>query len=522
MDEGDVRLFMAIWEGWLFVVERDNSARLKSFLSLLQNSGSGSSLAADPVFLDLNRKLPGARIGTLYIRDLKGIGRHMAALVREDRDLVVHYAGTDPIPESARRITAVPTSEAASLAASIGTSRKKRASFFRSDGGSVANDPNEIKYHFLGQSEGLDLGPLPRSVIGIACLNAINYCPKNLGVLDLPLLFGNVRKRIIPGLAPPILGVIGSIDVDADGKRVTVPYAGIMVKLRDPSVSHDLDKLLGAMHFLATLGSLELGKSFFGTSEKQAGQTVFKVADFGSSLVRLIKDRFVAALANMPEPSGLRRIAYGRVGAWYVLCTQEAFLRQCAAVYANPSLGFSESEKYKNSRFQSCSNLVLTSFVDAPHISGLFALVTESLKDQADKYSSLQGSKKQNQEKKGEKPFKRLVDYTRVTMNYFLEFGNQWCFIHTLPTQVPKAKEDPKVAAAIDRARKQKGEPPRTDPECALKPLNWLSSSLRKTYSFTLQVWRETEGNPLGELRIVIGEIPHNLVGQADKRAAYP
>lgn len=514
VEEGDVRLFIAICEGWLFVAEQDNSAKLEQFLSRLQNAETGSSLAANPTFLDLTRKLPESRIGSLYTQDMKGFGRHMATLKREGRDLVVHYAGTDPVPDSARQITAVPASVAASLAA-----RKRGAVRYA---GAGLNDPVSIIYPFLGQSEGLDLGPLPQSVIGVTCYNAMNYCPQDLGILDLPIVFGNVRKRIIPGVSPPILGVIGSVDVDAGGKKVTVPYAGIMVKLADSSVSHYLDKLIGTLHFLATLGSFQLGKSFFGISQASEGQAEFKIADFGSTLVRSIRDRFVAALANQPDPSGLRRISYGRIGEWYVICTHEAFFRQCVAAYANPFLRFSESEKYREFYLQSCKNLLLTTLVDVPRLAGLLAVVMKHLEEEAGRHSLPCAPIEPGQEKKGEKPFQRLMHYAGETMNGFRDVANAWCYIHTMPAREPKAKDKPVFAVTAKRPGKQDDEPPETDPECALKPLKWLSDTLRKRYSFTFQIWRSDEGTPRGELRIVTGEGSKKLISQTEKRAPHP
>lgn len=493
-----VEYAVAIDRGWFILAEKRNLAGIRVLIDTGIHGGR-DSLVSDPEFLDLAAKLPEHRLGLIYGRDRKGLARHMAAAVPEGDSLVVHYLSTDPSP-----VPAVTPSQVNRNVIEYLQARAK-----------LTDVPGDADFPYLSHSDTLDLGPLPPGTVGVAVLNAVHHCPMDLGILDMPVVFGSVRQRILPGISPPLLGFVGLAETQcpSGGATVEVPTAGVAIRLLQPGIAEDIDRLLQTFHFLATLGSFELGKVFFGIDTMTEGDIPFHVADFGSSLIRWLRDPAVAALANLPEPAGLRRIAFGRIGEWYVVCTQESFFRECVQAYRDPARRYDTGSVYAGFGLQSHPGLLFSAMTDVPSLSRLLntvqgQLVTGNIQGEEAAGAGAEASSAETHSGDSEPPVWCLQDAMAGVNDLFTIVARSWRDLYTLPVDLPKAKENKAVQAAREEDSRRS---PQTDPDRALQPLNWLANAIRRQYSFAGQIWRAPDGSPRGILKIVTAQpvIPH-------------
>jgi len=367
--------------------------------------------------------------------------------------------------------------------------------------GNVA--PVDPEYPHLRRHVGVDFGLLPETAIGAGSLNVIHYSPKDLGILDLPIIFGSVRKRILPGLSPPVLGFVGAVQLEPrTGEAGPVaPAAGAAVRLADRSVAKNLDSVIRTLHFLATLGRFDLANALFGVSTAEEQGHRFKVADFGSTLVRWIKDPGLAALANLPGAAGLRHIAFGRIDDWYLICTQEAFFRQCVNAHGGRLARFADTERFRAFATEPRPKLLFTAIVDSPRLSVLADHITDQLR-QSRPSDAKSAAPVAARPARRPAPFSRLNDALNRAAMAFRIVSRDWRQVHTLPSAPPVAKDNRMITGG-KRGDAAKKTPPKTNPDRALKPLRWASDVLRQRHTFAVQVWRGSDGAPRGLLRIV-------------------
>jgi len=466
--EDGKRLLAAIGSQWLVFTDGSNDGVLRELLRGMAGQRPDGGLAQTAGFRALVGRLPADRAGMIFVRNRRGPEHHAAALVRDGSDLVVDYAATDPVVANGSR--SVPAAASASE-----------------------------RYPHLKHYAGMEFGPLPQGTVAVASLNDLHRCPEDLGLLDIPVLFSSVRERILPGIEPPIVGFLGACPVlMAPGYApVPAPVAGVAVRLNSPSVAGDLDRLLRTLHLLATLGSFELGKTLFGIDAAKEGDVTFTVADFGSALIRWIKDPVLAALVNLPGPAGLRRIAFGRIGDWYVVCSQESFFRECVRASTDPAARFDHSPVFGQFGVASKPDVLLTGLTDAQALGRLLGQV--SLLLEASRRADLANVSAPAPPPVA--PFARLDRAMTQAADVFRNVGKHWCQLHTVPTTQPVAKDNP---AITDRsAAKRKAGEVATDPDRALTPLKWAADVLKQRHSFSFQLWRADDGTPRGRLRMV-------------------
>ncbi len=458
-------LSVAIGGEWFLLSAAARSAGLEQLAERMSGPPRDGGLANTAAFRELSTYLPDPRMGLLFVRDARGAGRHEAVATRDGRDLVVHYAGTDPVSEARR----------------AGAGRTGTRTYTHRSGRGIRVDAG---YPHLSRFAGMDFGILPGNTVAAASMNLIHRYPKDLGVLDLPVLFSNVRQRIIPGIDPPALAFVGDVALEQGAGRPAVhaPAVGVAVRLGIPGVARDLDGLIRTLHFLVTLTSWEVGKALFGVDGKKEGATPFQVAEFGDTLIRHIKDPALAALANLPAPAGLRRIAFGRIGEWYVVCSQEAFFRQCVRAASDSTLRLAASAPFGAFGVGPRPNLLFTAFTQTAGLRSLLDSLTAQLAAETRKEKGAEKPKEQPVTGREGKlantppaapPFARLEEAFDQLERAFRTASKHWCAAHTAPDApvAPKAKRRSFDA----RSREKERPPPRTDPRRALEPMRWIA-----------------------------------------------
>lgn len=475
IENGDNDLRVAIGAPWLLVCEQRHESLLRRVMTAAVGLDPHGTLADVPAFRELPTKLPSPNAGMLFVREDRGPVFHAGVLVRETDDLVVHYAATNRVPPQ--------------------TGQQEPA---LDDDDRAPPDPG---YPHLRRCRGVNLGPLPDTVIGAAALNIVHYAPKDLGILDLPVVFGSVRTRILPNVRPPVLGFLGAAKLSPPGsdRELVTPAAGAAIRLADLSVADSLDRIVRTLHMLATLGRLDVGHAIFGVSAVKEQGIPFKVADFGSALVRWIKDPAVAAVANLPEPAGLRRIAFGRIGDWYVVCSQEDLFRQCVRAHLGDAPRLADSDRFREFAVAGRPELLLTGVVHSGQLAELASAVATQLaesQEPAPRPSHPQGKPKPKP------PFHRLDRALRDAAKAFRTTSRDWRYVHTCPTTPAVAKRIEGISPS-DKPKSEKAAPPKTNPSRALKPLRWASDVLKQRHTFSLQIWRGPDATPRGVLRLV-------------------
>ena len=103
----------------------------------------------------------------------------------------------------------------------------------------------------------------------------------------------------------------------------------------------------------------------------EVGTTTFHVADFGQALVKRLKDPQLSPLIRLPSSAGLARLSFGRIGRWYVICSQEAFFRRCIAADADAAKRLTHTSTYRAFTFESRPGLIASALTRAHELSNL-------------------------------------------------------------------------------------------------------------------------------------------------------
>ena len=246
------------------------------------NAENGASLAGDPEFRQWVARLPQQRRAMLFARRPQRQEVHALAVVPKagTRDFSVHYVGRSPASKD--------------LVSKLGN----------------AGPP-----WFPG---------LPiEDTIAALTLNVYDPRPADTAMLDRLLAPRDFKRDVLPLLSAPVVGFLGQVrgdQLDPDpGFRV--PVLGLALKMKDPAVASDLDLVMDRLVLLANVATAKWGTEPVALSIQEHGGASYRVADVGAVL---------AQRARRPELKALK-LAYGPVGDWYVLCTQDEFFRRCRA-----------------------------------------------------------------------------------------------------------------------------------------------------------------------------------------------
>ncbi|MBI1337193.1 MAG: hypothetical protein GC164_09555 [Phycisphaera sp.] len=247
------------------------------FNTVLGQAGTGPSLAKDKDFRVWIGRLPKERDAVLFARDLAKNEVHTLALQRHNKDLTLHYAGT--------------------------------------------SDKGVEMLSNLGNAGTLDFGPLPPTTIAVASLNLKPVHPKNTAFLNRLLAPQTFEQDIAPKLDAPVVMFLGQTPSDRFENKpgFSVPAMGMAIKLKDKSVAADLDRALNGMVLIANVASAKWQTDPIELTSQNYKDHRFAVASVGHVLAQRTGH-------NELEPL---KLAYGRVGDWYLVTTEAHFFTQC-------------------------------------------------------------------------------------------------------------------------------------------------------------------------------------------------
>jgi hypothetical protein len=377
---------------WLAFTSIDASDHLRRLLTA--RAAGEPALATNDGFLELMARLPAERSGTFYTRSVDGSERHAVVLVREPDRLVAHYAGR--VADAEKYV-----------------------------------DP-------LSASEGVEFGPLPADVLAAGTVNVFTRDVPGESFLDLLLFPHSFRDRVLPRLSPPLLVFLGQVPGTRIDPRLdfTVPVLGAAVRLKDPSVAEDLDRIASGAHFLVAVTRLKLLEGFFGVEEVEWEGGSYHVADFGPIVRAGGPNSVFARLASIPGASSLTRLAYGVVGDYYLVCTQEHFLRACADLAAGNAPRLAAAPDFASFGLEERNGLVVSGVIRGRELAALLRAAGQYIE--------------------------------RVT---------------GIP--VDSGEKEKGTDDSSKRQRSSSDEDSRT----VQRPLDWIASGLEDSRSFALQLW---------------------------------
>ncbi|MEX2216187.1 MAG: hypothetical protein WD768_18900 [Phycisphaeraceae bacterium] len=412
----EASLFVATHDRWLVIASKANEAYAQNFLYYAANKvairflsesawisvAMKKSLAEHPGFQDMLTKLPPRGTMLLYTHETEKQNQHAVVIDITPGGLTARYAG---------RIEKI----------------------------------DEL-YAQFEQTQGVDFGLLPRSVLMATTVNLMKRDQKGIGLLNLFIIPRTIETDVLPKLSAPIIAFLSQIEGDAISPRPDVkhiPAVGLAIHMKDPAVADDLGNIMGGLHFIASAADLDLVRGVFGgTTLKRPGYTVREL-DFGQVLIKQIKDRPTREMFAMPDAAGLTKIYYGTIGSWFVICSQEELYRQCVEAEADTKRRLTASPILRQFPFASRDGLLVSGMLRAPEF---VALTNE------------------------------LADYWKKM----------------------EAKGEGLKDNATDKKKKKDSAAHRIT-----QPVIWVGEALKHRHSFYVQIWRDTEGDLQGELRTV-------------------
>jgi hypothetical protein len=303
---------IAFGDGWMALGDANAAAFMNT---LLDQAGKGKSLADDAQFKAWTAKLPAEHAALLVAHDPQTHGHHAAAAVRSGRDYVIHYVGE--------------------------------------------SDDFAPIFAKLGSAKATDFGPLPASTIFAVTLNVreSNAEGRPFPVLDQMLAPKTFSADVLGKTDAPLVLFVGEVGGDGfdPNPGFSVPTVGVMIHLKDPRVAGDIDKMIG--NAVAVAGFAAAGKvDPFGTVAVGEGDAAYHVVDLGAA---------IAKVTGHAELGKLGRITYGRVGEFYIVCTQENFFQKCRATRAG-SLKLGDTPDVKAAKLQEAESPVAAAVMRAP------------------------------------------------------------------------------------------------------------------------------------------------------------
>ncbi|XAL99681.1 hypothetical protein OT109_19140 [Phycisphaeraceae bacterium D3-23] len=177
----------------------------------------------------------------------------------------------------------------------------------------------------LGETEVADFGPLPAATLAAATFNLVAPDgadqPELMAGLNMLAAPASFTEDILPKLGTPTVLFMGSVDGDDVDPAVglDIPVVGLAVKMDDVLVTNDLTGMMDKTMLLANLATAQWGVDPIRFERNTYEDTTYRVAQIGKPL---------AQQSGWPELEAMQ-VVYGRVGDYYVVCTQELFFQQC-------------------------------------------------------------------------------------------------------------------------------------------------------------------------------------------------
>ena len=288
----DDKARLAFGRGWMVVADKRFENVAGNFI---KQAGDGPALADDPDFKAALAKMPADRTAVAFARDPGKGEAHVLAAVRRGRDVSLHYAGHSP--------------------------KFKDLLDRRAD------------------AKALEFGPLPADTLAAATLNLYDPNPQDNPFVDRLLAPKTFRGDVLPKLAAPLVVFLGEVKgaaVDPD-PGLDVPVLGVAVKLKDPAVADDLTRVFDGLMLLANIATVQWQTQPIVVAGASYHETSYRTAGLGAAL---------AERTGRPELATLK-LSYGRVGDWYVLCTQDTFFKRCIDASGDATAALVNSPAFK-------------------------------------------------------------------------------------------------------------------------------------------------------------------------------
>lgn len=272
--DGQARL--GFHDGWMAFSGADHN---DYFVHVLENAHQGPSLLDDEEFQSWTRRLPPSprRTALGFARNPQTNEVHAITLNRDGLNLAMDYVG-----------------------------KPKREDRLR---------------QMLSNASALDFGPLPMGTILAVTLNLHDRQPQPNPFLDRLLAPKTFNVDVLPRLAAPIVFFVGEVrgaDLNPN-PGLSVPAPGVAIRLKEPAVAADLDKIFDGLVLFANLASVQWKTDPIALTYATHRDTTYRVAGVGAVL---------AQRTQRPELAALK-LTYGRVGDWYVVTAQDEFFKRC-------------------------------------------------------------------------------------------------------------------------------------------------------------------------------------------------
>lgn len=401
--EGEKEYTFAVGQRWLMVTEAKYIAHLRRLMTAV--AAGERSLRKNKKFNSLLKALPDDRDAVVLVRVSDAGDHHALTIARDGQALTADY---------------------------------------------IAEAPQLHQYiRDVQQAPGVEFGPMPESVILALSLNVLHRSVPGSALLNMVLFPHNFRDRVRPGLAPPIVLFLAALPPERvkPDPGVAVPVVGVAVRLTDPAIARDLDRIVRGVHFLLSASRLDLASGFFGVRRVQHDGLEYQVADFGRAIQRRVGDSGIRKLVNLPSSAGLTKLTFGRIGDYYLICSQEAFFHDWRDAAQQPSRGFAATGAFDEFQLEEHPRPIASFVLRAPEFSALLH---------------------------------QVADYWKT------------------------AQEMPVAPDATPPAAKAKPAPTvEAEPDPIEQPLRWVADGLRYRQSFSIQLWRDRGKHLFGRLRIV-------------------
>ena len=426
-DSKNRRYLYGFSKQWLFMTEARNNAHLRRLITAVAAHRLDAQCGAPPLgptypdYAPLLKKTdPHPRILILSRND-SGSERHVASVVRRDRRVSVSYAAQIP-------------------------SLRKMAPRFE-------------------YGSGVNFGLLPGSVVSAGSINVVDRKPEGVGALDLLVYPKSIEKDVLPKIDAPMILFMGHVQSDQIDPNplpgrppMAVPVVGMALHMKDPTVASDLDTIVRRSHLAANMMELDVIKTIFGFRSVRFGRVRFTVADFGRAIAKRIKDPKMAALLKLPSSAGLTRLSFGRIGSWYLICSQEAFFKQCVEAHDRKRPVLSDTAPFRRFQLRSHSKMIATVITRADALRSM------------------------------------LEDIDRFWEDFTSKHDDE---IRAAEADKPKGR----TAASGPASRRRKTARRRSDR--AQSPLRWISGAMEQRRSFALQMWLDSDSHLVGSLNLV-------------------
>ena len=305
---------------------------------LLTATASGDPpLVDDPAYRELTRHLPPDGEAYVFARDRDGGEAHAVQLGYSETGVFAHYAAqTTNSAQFRKPLAAVPR---------------------------------------------VEFGPLP-DVVSVAATVSL-LVPEVPGESSINLLMfpGSFRRDILENIEPPLLGFFGSLPRQrfAPDPGFTIPVAGLAVRVKSADATHALDRLLGRLHFFLAISRFDLVEGFFGQDRIERDGLVYHVADFGDIARAAGGDGLMAQLAALPESDLVTRLAYGQIGDYYVICSNQKFFDSWQRAQNTPAARLSRAGDLRDFQLTDRDGLIASVIVRGERLSALLDEVGEFL-----------------------------------------------------------------------------------------------------------------------------------------------